>query len=79
MYNCNTIDLAAMPEKNAFGVQQDVRLSDNRILPRCSEVAGEPEKTFATTGRKGKFAPIYRGSFCGTKTQTCCLPVNPII
>ena len=49
------------------------------ILPRYSEVAGGPEKTFATTGRKGKFAPIYRGSFCGTKTQTCCLPVNPVI
>jgi len=26
-----------------------------------------------TTGSKGKFAPVYRGSFCGTKTQTCFL------
>jgi len=57
-------------EEQLFINQQDVRLSDNRILPHCSEVAGEPEKTFATTGRKGKFATAGRGSFCGTKTQT---------
>jgi len=46
------------------------------ILPHCSEVAGELLKDLCNHREQSKFAPIYRGSFCETKTQTCFLSAD---
>jgi hypothetical protein len=69
-------------EEQLFINQQDKRLSDNRILPHCSEVAGELLKDLCNQRAQRQVCHEPKGIvvvFVDTKTQTCFFSADGLI
>jgi hypothetical protein len=75
------MDLAAMPEKRFLAFSKINDCPTIESCPIAPKSPGEPQKTFATTGRKGKLTTCRQasGRFCIAKTLTCCLSADCFI